>query len=131
MAPSAGVRANRDDQRAVWAVPAVIVSILLSGFLVVWAAWWFINSAYSFADDFPMTRVASVDDLAKLGPSRAILSWVAFFTIPLALVASLGLLIPERTHRWAWTAPLGGAAVIWLATMISVAMFQVPLPDGG
>lgn len=113
-----------------WAVPAVIVAILLSGFLVVWAAWWFVTSASAFADAFPMTNVSSKEDFRKLGPSASVVTWIAFFTIPLALLASLGLLIPERTHRWAWIAPLAGAAIIVLAALIGAALFQPPVPDG-
>lgn len=130
MAPSARIRSNRHDERAVWAVPAVIVAILLSGFVVVWAAWWFVTSANTFADAFPMSNVSSKEDFRKLGPSAATVSWVAFVTIPLALLTSLGLLIPERTHRWAWLAPLAGAAIIVLAAIVGAAMFQPPLPDG-
>mgnify|MGYP003609507556 CR=1 FL=1 len=129
MAPSSRARSNRDDERAVWAVPAVIVAIMLSGFVVVWADWWFVTSANTFADAFPMTNVSSKEDLRKLGPSAATVSWVAFVTVPLALLASLGSLIPERTRRWAWIAPLAGAAIIVLAALIGAALFQPPAPD--
>ena len=114
-----------------WAAPIAIVALLAAGVGTVALYGSFIEAARAFAEPYPMSYVGGRDELYKLGPASGFLNAVLGIILPLVPLVTLALLIPYRTHRWAWTIPLIGVFVVALGVVIGIGLFEPPPPDGG
>ena len=119
-------------RRALWAVPAAILALIVWLFGALLALQWFFSSASTFLDQFPDSGADGTARFAEIGSS----AWILVIAYGIAGIGgpliAVGLLVERRAHRWAWAAPLAALALCWVAVLVASLTFQPPpLPPNG